>query len=209
MTRRYLRLRDGREMWEDDDRIALLGNTRDKVGDTVVVWLKDDIGGVAPLWQLAVCENPPRDLLAEVAKAIDDEVMGFDTRPYGDNRSGIKGHLIPTGQFAVDSDPHGIDQHAPGAKLDAEKPRVGLVMDGFALALLEVAKVGTYGARKYSDNGWMSVKDGQARYRDAKLRHALQASYEERDAESGLLHKAQECWNCLAELELYMREGHR
>jgi hypothetical protein len=107
-------------------------------------------------------------------------------------------------QFPRDFDPHGIPQHAPGAKLDAEKPRVGLVMDGFALALLEVAKVGTFGAKKYSDNGWMSVDNGEQRYKDAMLRHALQASYEERDADSGLLHLAQVAWNSLATLQKHL-----
>lgn len=106
-----------------------------------------------------------------------------------------------------DKDPHGLDQHAPGAKLDADKPRVGLVLEGFANAILEVAKVGTYGAKKYTDNGWMEVANGEARYKDAMLRHLLQSTHEELDGETKLSHLASCCWNALAVLELHTRAG--
>jgi len=100
-----------------------------------------------------------------------------------------------------------IDQHEPGAKLDHGKPRVSLVLDAFALALLEVAKVGTMGANKYSDNGWVEVKDGIKRYSDASGRHQLyKASGESHDPESGLLHQAHKAWNELAVLELMLKE---
>ena len=45
-------------------------------------------------------------------------------------------------------------QHEPGAKLDSGKIRPSLVLGGFARALAEVSAVGTFGAEKYSDNGW-------------------------------------------------------
>ena len=45
-----------------------------------------------------------------------------------------------------EKDPLGLDPHAPGAKLDAGKPKVGLMLSGFARALLKVAEVTTYGA---------------------------------------------------------------
>jgi hypothetical protein len=99
------------------------------------------------------------------------------------------------------------DQHEPGAKLDQGKPRVSLVLDGFALALLEVSKVGTMGSIKYSDNGWMEVPDGIKRYSDASGRHQLyKASGETHDPESKLLHQAHKAWNELAVLELMLRE---
>ena len=50
-------------------------------------------------------------------------------------------------------DPHLVEtfsQHMPGAKLDKDKPRPGLVLGGFAKALIEVSKVGTAGAKKYT-----------------------------------------------------------
>jgi len=84
---------------------------------------------------------------------------------------------------------------------------VGLVLLGFSKALLEVAKVGTMGAAKYSDNGWMEVPNRQSRYTDAMLRHLLTA--EKTDAQSGLLHAAHMAWNALAVLELMLKEGNR
>lgn len=52
----------------------------------------------------------------------------------------------------TERDPNGIDPHKPGAKLDAGKERVGLMLSGFARALLRVAAVTTYGANKYTPN---------------------------------------------------------
>ena len=105
-----------------------------------------------------------------------------------------------------DKDLNGVDQPSAGAKLDAGKPRAALVLGGFAKALLEVAKVGTFGANKYTDNGWMEVENGKDRYADAGLRHFLyKAAGEELDPESGLDHLAHEAWNALARLELALR----
>ena len=93
-----------------------------------------------------------------------------------------------------------------GVKYDAGKPRAGLVLGGFSLALLEVSKVGTFGAEKYTDDGWTSVPNGRSRYTDAMLRHILQdLSGEEVDAESGIAHDAHAAWNALARLELKLR----
>jgi len=102
-----------------------------------------------------------------------------------------------------EQDPHGKDPHEPGAKLDAGKPRPWLVLGGFRNALMEVVKVGTMGAAKYSDHGWLQVPDAQSRYLDAALRHILDT--EEFDKESGLPHLAHAAWNVLAVLELRMR----
>jgi hypothetical protein len=100
-----------------------------------------------------------------------------------------------------------LDQHTPGAKLDQGKVRLGLVMGGFSRALIEVGKVGTFGARKYTDNGWVDVPDGEARYTDAMLRHLLaDLGGESVDEESGLLHAAHAAWNALAVLDLKLRE---
>lgn len=112
------------------------------------------------------------------------------------------------GREATETDPNGKDSHEAGAKLDAGKNRLSLVLFGFARALQAVGEVGTMGAQKYTDNGWMSVPDGQKRYADAKLRHMLkEAAGEERDTDTQLLHAAHEAWNCLARLELMLRTG--
>lgn len=106
----------------------------------------------------------------------------------------------------MEHDPHGTDPHAPGAKLDAGKPRAWLMASGFSRALAEVAGVTTKGVEKYTPRGWESVPDGSERYMDAAFRHLLALGRgEERDADTGCLHKAQAAWNLLASLELDAR----
>lgn len=106
-----------------------------------------------------------------------------------------------------EKDPHGKKPNEPGAKLDAGKQRPGLVLGAFSRALSEVTKIGTFGAAKYSDNGWVSVPNGISRYEDAGFRHKLKRlSGEELDPDSKLLHLAHEAWNILAVLELTLRE---
>lgn len=110
-------------------------------------------------------------------------------------------------ELVKEVDPYGRFQHEPGSKLDNGKIRAALVIGGFASALTEVAKVGTFGADKYTDNGWTSVPDALNRYDDAKVRHMLQeASGDLYDSDSGLLHAAHEAWNALAKLHFLLLE---
>lgn len=102
-------------------------------------------------------------------------------------------------------DPNGKDLHTPGAKADEGKVMASLI-GSFGLALLEIAKVSTYGAKKYTRNGWEKVPNGRQRYLDARWRHLLKEHTEKHDKESGLLTEAQTAWNCLAALELKLRE---
>ncbi len=105
-------------------------------------------------------------------------------------------------------DPNGKDAHEPGSKLDAGKNRLGLVLGGFSKALQEVGKVGTFGANKYTDNGWLEVPNGQERYTDAMLRHYFkEVSGEEKDEDSSILHAAHLAWNALARLELALLDS--
>ena len=109
---------------------------------------------------------------------------------------------IPT-----ERDPLGLAANAPGAKLDAGKVRPSLVLGGFARALLAVSRIGTDGAAKYTEDGWMEVPNGVARYDDAKMRHWLyEKSGIECDPDTNCLHAAHECWNSLARLDLLIRE---
>lgn len=88
-----------------------------------------------------------------------------------------------------------------GLKNDSAKPRAGLVLGGFADALLAVSKLGTFGAEKYSPNGWQKVDE--ERYRDAIVRHLLAyLSSEKIDADSGCEHITSVAWNALALYEL-------
>jgi len=106
----------------------------------------------------------------------------------------------------LEADPNGKSANEAGAKLDAGKNRLGLVLFGFSRALQAVGEVGTYGANKYTDNGWMEVPNGEQRYSDAMLRHLLkEASGEMRDKDTGLHHAAHAAWNALARLDLMLR----
>ena len=110
-------------------------------------------------------------------------------------------------------DPNGKNPKEAGAKLDAGKaPVFQGVVDYFPRALAAVANVSLAGANKYAWKGWESVPDGYNRYKNAQYRHALKRSMEgvwDKDFEKmgvAILHDAQEAWNALAALELYLRE---
>lgn len=117
----------------------------------------------------------------------------------------------PTGNcISHESDPLGKSPHQPGAKLDAGKTRMGLVLLGFSRAFTEVARVGTYGANKYTDDGWMEVPNGEQRYTDALLRHLMaEGTGQHIDPDTQLLHAAHAAWNALARLDLILREVER
>lgn len=110
----------------------------------------------------------------------------------------------------TERDPTGKTAHEPGAKLDAGKPRPALVLGGFSRALSAVTDVGTFGARKYTPNGWRTVPNGVERYSEAMVRHWLaEAQGIESDPDSNLLHAAHLAWNALARLELMLIEQKR
>lgn len=113
------------------------------------------------------------------------------------------------GEFLAECDerdPHGIDQHTPGAKLDSGKVRMDLLFEDFPRALLAVAKVASAGAAKYTEHGWLQVPDGRRRYTAALGRHLLEEHCgEELDSGTGMHHAAHTAWNALARLELILR----
>jgi hypothetical protein len=101
----------------------------------------------------------------------------------------------------TEKDPNGKDMHESGAKGDAGKPRMDLLpME----ALVEVAKVMTYGAEKYTENGWRAVPEGDKRYKAALLRHMAKEEQEEYDSDTNLSHIAHEACNALFRLQLYL-----
>ncbi len=92
--------------------------------------------------------------------------------------------------------------------MDHGKNRLSLVINGFSLAMQEVGQVATFGAVKYTDNGWTEVPDGVNRYTDAMYRHLLkEAAGELTDNETMCLHAAHAAWNALARLDLMLREN--
>jgi hypothetical protein len=73
-----------------------------------------------------------------------------------------------------------------GTKHDQGKPQFRLIPQH---ALLEVAKVMTFGAQKYEPNNWMMVQNGHDRYIDAAQRHInAHLRGEMIDPESGFHH---------------------
>lgn len=75
-----------------------------------------------------------------------------------------------------------------GGKLDQGKPDVSLIEPEW---LLEVSKVLTFGAEKYSKDNWKLVDDARDRYLSAAYRHLLAYHGGELvDSESGLSHLA-------------------
>ena len=68
--------------------------------------------------------------------------------------------------------------------------------------------VGTYGATKYTPDGWLSVPDGMQRYGEAAARHMLKRiDGEEVDQDSGLPHIDHCLWNMLAYETLRNAQG--
>lgn len=119
--------------------------------------------------------------------------------------------------MTTETDPHGLKSSDAGAKLDSGKLRPGLIMKGFAHAFWEISKVGTCGAAKYSELGFLDVENGEDRYEDAQMRHMLKryidGKYDDELTEfaqklgigTEVLHMACEAWNAMAKLELHMR----
>jgi len=107
----------------------------------------------------------------------------------------------------TEKDPLGKSQHEPGSKLDAGKLKPRLILQDMPRAIVAVVEVATYGADKYTEQGWVSVPAAEKRYTDAMLRHFLaMSSGESLDRESGLSHLAHMAWNSLALLELQKRK---
>lgn len=110
-----------------------------------------------------------------------------------------------------------MNQHEPGAKLDQQKPDMSLLLLMWD-ALTEVARVGTYGAVKYTRGGFLEVPNGPTRYTAAMLRHLGAETKNKYDDDpyyetpegapfkGTIRHDAQVAWNALARLQLRLTE---
>lgn len=96
----------------------------------------------------------------------------------------------------------------PGMKFDGDKPRMHLLLNDMNLAILEVGKVATFGAKKYSDRNWRKVENLHERYSSALYRHMLEDSFGggATDDESGFLHAAHAAWCALARLQILIEK---
>lgn len=95
------------------------------------------------------------------------------------------------------------------------KVRMELVDDGFANALLEIAKVLTWAqeAKGYLDHDWINLPDPENGFKGAASRHRVKANIQKMagvepklrvDEESKLHHLAHQATNVLMELELIL-----
>ena len=131
------------------------------------------------------CETVIKVTLSQISTYIDRWYWATEYEP----------HATSAAQFQ--------DLHQPGAKDDESKPLPQVVLGGFANALQGVTHIGTFGARKYSRDGWKAVPDAQDRYTGALLRHLLEhLAGRTIDEESGFTHLRHIAWNALALCEL-------
>jgi hypothetical protein len=110
---------------------------------------------------------------------------------------------LATCPFGVDKAPVG------GLKFDGGKPRFSLLRFGCARALEGVARVLTFGARKYAAHSWREVDEGIDRYSSAFERHWNEMGkhgLDSRDVESGELHIDHVVTNALFLSELIRKE---
>lgn len=91
-------------------------------------------------------------------------------------------------------------------KFDGGKALAAIPFQDFPLAIQELVKVCTFGAKKYDRSSWRDVPNADVRYEDALARHFLAQYMEDVDPESGLYHKAHLAWNALATLEMELRK---
>lgn len=97
---------------------------------------------------------------------------------------------------------------AEGKKYDMGKPMVGTLCRVFPNALLAIGECIEFGTHKYPDPAnWQKVEGAFTRYQDSMMRHYLKfLAGIERDEETKLAHLSHCAWNCLAILELYLRD---
>ena len=83
-----------------------------------------------------------------------------------------------------------------GTKYDEGKPRLAEMVISFREPIIGLCKVFEFGANKYGLDNWKNLENGEVRYLNAFLRHAL--SDEMIDAESGLPHCYHMLFNAMA-----------
>lgn len=186
------------------------GNGRFQLGDYVKIVgpMANDAPGERAVWQKL---KPKYDQV--VGLVTNRVLLKHDTYEIDGDNTEIPGSWLRSATESEVQDyeraalPKESRLHSPGAKDDAAKPPVALVHESFPNALLEVARVADYGAKKYTRGGWKHVSEAQLRYADALARHELaQYSEGDTDGESGLLHLTHMAWNALALLELRLIE---
>ena len=92
-----------------------------------------------------------------------------------------------------------------GIKYDSKKPKMNLLPPK---AIVEVAKVLTFGAQKYGAENWKELEDLQNRYLAGALRHIFaHMDGEQLDPETGLSHMAHALCCLLFKLEIELENA--
>ena len=92
-----------------------------------------------------------------------------------------------------------------GVKYDSKKPKMNLLPPK---AIVEVAKVLTFGAQKYGPENWKELEDLQNRYLAGALRHIFaHMDGEQLDPETGLSHMAHALCCLLFKLEIELENA--
>ena len=92
-----------------------------------------------------------------------------------------------------------------GIKHDSKKPKMNLLPPK---AIVEVAKVLTFGAQKYGAENWKELEDLQNRYLAGALRHIFaHMDGEQLDPETGLSHMAHALCCLLFKLEIELENA--
>jgi len=96
------------------------------------------------------------------------------------------------------------DAVAGGTKTDTGKaPVATMFMRYFPRAIVAVAYVSEYGARKYAPQGFRHMENVEDRTADAGLRHLLDHYMgEPYDQETSMAHLAHHAWNAMCALEM-------
>jgi hypothetical protein len=138
-----------------------------------------------------------------LASAID--IASPDEQNIAKNPKSIVGEGV--GMCKEERDPFGLPPDAPGCKLDDGKLIAGELLLSFPRAIRAIATIATYGAKKYSRHGFLSVPNAEVRYLDAMMRHLLAyGAGEIADRESGLPHLHHALWNIAAIIEIGERQ---
>lgn len=155
-----------------------------------------DSGEAAPDLRRSSADRDLPDLRARSTAAGAGPLPQDGSRPR-ENLSRLQPDVgLRAGQPGDAGDGHRL----PGAKHDEGKLRLDLLPP---VALERIGAVLTYGATKYTPNGWRAVPDANRRYTAALLRHLLAAMRGEKiDRESGLSHLAHLATNAVFLLEL-------
>lgn len=160
--------------------------------------------------QTAAAKNEQTNFLDTLFPKTTNKLKNIQTALSGEAKSALDSletELYKSYEASINSKVYGtktgrIPVKSEGIKYDQDKPNLSLVLGGFAKALKDVGYVGTFGAKKYSPNGWKYVPELQERYMSALERHALDMlDGKIYDEETGRLSIAHVAWNALAVLQ--------